>query len=41
MRLIKNILRTVGNYPAFGIPDILREVGNSKNMYIKKGRKSS
>ena len=29
----KNILRTVGNYPANIIPDILREVGNSKNIY--------
>ena len=38
--LIKNILRKVENYPTYGIPNILREVGNIKNM-IKKGRKSS
>ena len=37
--LIKNTLREVENYP-YGIPNILREVGNIKNM-IKKGRKSS
>ena len=38
--LIKNTLREVENYPTYGIPNILREVGNIKNM-IKKGRKSS
>ena len=38
--LIKNTLREVENYPTYGTPNILREVGNIKNM-IKKGRKSS
>ena len=38
--LIKNKLREVENYPTYGNPNILREVGNIKNI-IKKGRKSS
>ena len=33
--LIKNTLREVENYPTYGIPNILREVGNHPNGYLE------
>ena len=33
--LIKNTLREVENYPTYGNPNILREVGNHPNRYLE------